>query len=372
MNTGNSTTFVAAHATTQITPTRLSRARRCLFVAVLVVVAGLLWEHSIETNAKSVLLISQLLPQIPLKPLDALTNKPAHLHFTISSAHGPIVIDLFRPVPHFGSIGAHSAPAIIFAMGVKAKPSDKKMLLSFTETFSRLGYVVMWPRLATLDQGSPLPETPDTFVSSVLYLRGQKIVDPRRVSIIGLSIGSSMGLIAAADSRIRGDVHVLGWFGGTYDVFDYLVGLATHTSTFDGKTIAWQPDREATSFVKHMLRAEHATAIARIFTARTPAQAWAILRAAPEAELNQLREIDPALHLKDFKADVFILHDQSDHFVSYLESVKLHQALPTDLMKTYLISNLFEHTHPKSGVSLSLLTGAVSLYGLLHDLLGDL
>jgi acetyl esterase/lipase len=330
---------------------------------------GVLWSGPLAAHAKAVLLISQVLPQVPVKPLDLLTNAPIHTRLALASPYGPVVADLFRPVPRFGGIAAHTEPAILLVMGVKAQESDKKLLLSFGQTLSRLGYMVMWSRLRALDQGSDMPEKPETVVVSVRYLKGLTTVAARRISIVGFSVGGSLAFVAATDPRIRADVHALVFFGGYYDIDDYLVSLATHTSTFHGKTMAWRPDPQAVSYAKKLLQTAHDWDVARIFGLRTRAQAEAILRAAPARELAPLRALSPSLHLKAFRTPIFILHATGDGFVPYLQSVKLDQALPPAIVKAYLISNLFDHTHPKAIVSLGALQGALKLYGFLYDAL---
>jgi acetyl esterase/lipase len=336
-------------------------------VVLLLVLAGVLWSGPLAAHARAVLLISQVLPQIPVKPLYLLTNAPVHTRLTLASPYGPIVADLFRPVPRFGGIGAHTEPAILLVMGVKAQESDKKLLLSFAQTVSRLGYVVMWARLRALDQGLSLPEKPETVIVGVRYLKGLTMVAPRRISIVGISVGGSLAFVAATDPRIRAGVHALIFFGGYYDIDDYLVSLATHTSTYHGKTMAWRPDPQAVGYARKLLQTAHAWNIVRIFGVHTRAQAEAILRAAPARELAPLRALSPSLHLKEFRTPIFILHAQGDTFVPYLQSAKLEQVLPPRMVKTYLISDLFAHTHPKAIVSLDALQGALKLYGFLYD-----
>ena len=128
-----------------------------------------------------------------------------------------------------------------------------------------------------------------------------------------------------------------------------------------------RPDPQAVSYAKKLLQTAHAGDVARIFGVRTRARAEAILRAAPAPELAALRALSPTLHLKEFRTPIFILHAQGDSFVPYLQSVKLDQALPPTMVKAYLISDLFAHTHPKAIVSLDALQGALKLYGFLYD-----
>lgn len=351
---------------------RAARQKRYRVLVAVLVLVGLLSFGPGQTHVKAALLITEVFPQAPIKPLDLLTNAPAHTQLTLGSPHGPIVADVFQPRPRFGVAGSRSQPAIILAMGVRTKASDRVMLLGLASTLSRLGYVVMWPRLRMLDHGGDLPEQPATFIAAIASLKGLAVVAPRRISILGFSVGSSLGFIAATDPRVRVSVHGLVFFGGYYDVFDFLISLATHTSRFDGKTIAWRPDHEATSYVQTLLRAEGAWGILRIFRAHTRTEALALLHAAPARELATLRAVSPSDHLRAFGTRIFILHDRGDHFVPYLEAAKLNRALPPAVTRTYLISDLFEHTHPKGGLSWQAVGGALDLYGFLHAALSYL
>jgi len=344
---------------------RAARRGRYLVAAVLLVLlvpAALVWTPTGQAHVKAMLLLAQEVPQVPVKPLGALTNTPLHERIALASAHNAMVADLFRPVPRFGTIQPHTEPAIMLALGVKTKASDRKLILAFAQTLSRLGYVVLWPRLRALDRGLPLLETPQTFVWGVQYLTRVASVDRQRISLFGFSVGSSLALVAAADRRIRGEVHALVFFGGYYDIFDYLTSLATQTIAVDGRTVAWRPDREALGLVHEILRAEHAGAIALIFGARTRAQAAAVLHAAPAVELATLRQMSPSDHIQGFRTRIFILHDKGDHFVPYVESAKLNQALGTRVAKSYLLSDLFAHTQLKVGLSWHVVQDAAALY----------
>lgn len=350
----------------------MARQRRYRVLAVVVVLAALLWSGPGQAHVKAALLIAEVFPEAPVKPLEFLTDAPRHTQLTLRSASGPIAADMFQPRPRFGVAGRHAQPAIILAMGVKTKVGDRNMLLGLAATLSRLGYVVLWPRLRALDHGSDQAEQPSTFITAIDYLKGLDVVAPHRISILGFSVGSSLGFVAATDPRVRSSVHGLVFFGGYYDVFDFLISLATHTSRFEGKTVAWQPDHEATSYVKKLLRSQRAWGVLRIFGTHTRAQAITILRAAPASELATLRAVNPSDHLRAFGTHIFILHDRGDHFVPYLEAAKLNQALRPAVARTYLISDLFQHTHPKGGLSWDAVGGAMDLYGFLHAALSYL
>ena len=307
----------------------------------------------IAANFKAVLLISQEFPQIPAKPLHSITKSPTRLKIELNSENGKIVADLFVP-----NSGSKPKPALILAMGVKTQEKDKPIVLGFADTLSRLGYVVFWPRLEILDQGTPLPEEPQKFIESFNYLEKHPAVDPERISMIGFSVGSSIALVASANPQIRSKVRSLVFYGGYYDIFDYLTSLATNSMVIKEKSIPWEPSEGATSHAKDILVAKNATSLLRIFEDTQNVQT--ILKSAPQEELNQLQKLNPADQIKNFRTQTFILHDKSDTYVPYVESTKLNNNLKTS--KTFLLVNLFEHVQPKKTFDPSMLPEFFKLY----------
>jgi hypothetical protein len=339
-----------------------------LAVLALLALGGWFWRGAIATHAKVLLLLSEEFPQVPVKPLHALTDPPVHETIRLEAPHGTVVADLFRP----GGESGGARPAVVLAMGIKTKPTDRPLILGFADTMSRLGYVVIWPRLEALDQGISLPENPETFVTAHRYLRGSGVAAEDRISMLGFSVGSSTAFVAAADPRISADVRALIFFGGYYDIFEYLVSLATHSSSFGGRQIVWRPDDEAVGHAREVLEATGAEGIARIFSAATPDEAEDVLRSAPEREIEALKTLSPSHHLEGFRARIFILHDTGDRYVPYLESAKLDRALTSRVEKRYLITEAFEHVQPRAGLSWHAVRQLASLYGFMYAAIGYL
>jgi hypothetical protein len=342
-------------------------------LALLAVLVGVFWAGPIAAHVKSILLLSEVLPQVPVKPLSALTDRPVHKTIALTSPHGKIVADLFLPAPPPGQSMRHTTPAVILALGVKTTPHDKPLILDFAQALSRLAYVVLWPRLQALDKGASMLEQPGTFITSFRYLERLDRVAPHRISLLGISAGASVAFVAAADPRINKQVHALIFFGGYYDIVDYLASLATGLSSFNNRTIAWHPSPEAVRHVQEILRARHAQGIAQAFAAatkvRTLGQARALLRSVPDREMVWLRQVSPSNHSGTFEARIFILHDKGDDFVPYLQAVQLNQSLPQRVERTYFITDLFEHVQPGQHISLSTVRDFVQLYGFLYEII---
>ena len=126
---------------------------------------------------------------------------------------------------------------------------------------------------------------------------------------------------------------------------------------------------DARSHAKGLLEVKQADHLVKIFDATSSAQIKNILSSAPDREVNVLKKYSPKEKLKQFKAKIFILHDKSDTYVPYVESIKLYQALSKEQVKAYHISDLFEHVQPNRPINFSEL---VKLYVFLYKVFSKL
>lgn len=308
----------------------------------------LIFFHQILAGLKGFLLISQEFPQIPIKPLHFLTNKPGHEFVRFSDG---VVADLF--LPNYST----KRPALIVAMGVRTNEKDKPTLLGFADTLARLGFVVLWPRLEALDQEKVKFEQPQTFIDSFKYLEKRIEVKKDQVSFVGFSVGSSIAMVAAQDLSINNEVHSLVFFGGYYNILDYLTSLATKSFIVDGQKVSWSPDQSGIDHANGILEKE-----------------GLVLSQFAQGELTKqdeerLLKYSPDQNLPDFKTPIFILHEKADNFVPFVESIKLRQALKGKLPITFHLANLFEHVQPKRGLSPQLVLEFAYLFGFLHKVL---
>lgn len=328
-----------------------------LLILVVIITSGFVFQKQITTHLKITLFITEEFPQIPIKPLGLLTAQPIHQKMELESSNGKIVGDLYLPIQ------PGKKPAVILAMGVKTSEKDKPLLWHFADSMARLGYVTFWPRLEALDIGQSLPEEPETFIESFKYLASLPQTDPKRISYVGFSVGSSTAFMAASDPEIAQQVHGLVFFGGQFDVFEYLLSLATRRIMLNDNVIPWEPDQDALNHAKGLLEAKEARQVLKIFDQKTATEAAVLLSKAPEDEISGLKKYSPKERINQFKAKIFILHDKSDALVPYAESVKLKQILPKDQIGEYLLIDLFEHVQPNRPIKFEEL---FKLYGFLY------
>lgn len=339
---------------------KMSRRQYLLLIFLVILLLGVVFHKQLTTHLKITLFITEEFPQIPIKPLGLISFGPFHEKVGLDSSNGRIVGDLFLPVD------PDKRPALILAMGVKTNEKDRPILLHFANTMARLGYVTFWPRLEVLDKGQSLPEEPETFIESFKYLANLESVDPKRISYVGFSVGSSTAFVAASDPKISDKVHGLVFFGGQFDIFEYLLSLATKTVKMNGLATPWNPDLDALNHAKGLLDTKGADQVLKIFDVKEASEAAVLLGKAPDDEILGLKKYSPKEYLGNFKAKIFILHDKSDTLVPYVESVKLSQALSEDQIEGYLLIDLFDHVQPNRPINIGEL---LKLYGFLYEVL---
>ncbi len=325
--------------------------RKLLKITVIILITFSLlvmfFHRAVASHVTTLLLLSEQFSQVPLKPLGLFTSSPSHQSIKLKSKNGQVVADLFLPANERGLVKKRSPSAVILAMGVKTSEKDKPIIINFAKSLVRLGYVVLWPRREELDQGKSLPEEPETFITAFQYLKEQEGVDKKRISLVGFSVGSSIAMVASANTEINEQVRAIVFFGGYYDIFSYLKSLDNKTVLLNGQNMPWQPAEGAVNHFKEILQTQAGL--------------------TEEAKAQKLHSLSPKEAIPQLKAAVFILHDKADTYVSYNEAIKLKEVLPKEQLKTFSLVNLFEHVQPKSGFSLEIIGEFFQLYGFIYS-----
>jgi predicted esterase len=316
-----------------------------LILVILLTLILLLIQPAAVTT-KVLILISEQFPQVPVKPLNVHTKEPKREYLSLGNG---VVADLFLP----NRTG--QKPALIIAMGVRTNEKDKPILLGFADTLARLGYVVIWPRLEDLDKEIVKYERPQTFIKAFEYLEQHSKVERNRISYIGFSVGSSLAMVAAEDPGINNQVRSLIFFGGYYNIFDYLKALATKSFVLDGQNIAWNPAGDGVNHAKGILEKDG-----------LELEQFKNVGEIPESQKNALLRFSPDQRIENYKAPIFIMHEKADNYVPYVESIKLRQALEGKILLTFHLANIFEHVQPKQGFSTQMLGEFIELFGFLH------
>src|SRR5919198_1474368 len=209
------------------------RPRACL--ALPLVVVGLLVSHPGRVAARTVLLMPEVYPDAPVRPLLWVSSPPRHEEYAYSSAAGQVDCDLYLPQG-----GGRHGTVILYtgAFGLRRAPA----FVQFAEALARSGAVVLVPESTALRAGDIRAEEVDTLLQAVSYLRARPEVDPSRVGIFGFSAGGSLVLLAAETELGRQQIAFVNIFGAYYDAGDLLRQVAEDRIEADGGSEDWEPD----------------------------------------------------------------------------------------------------------------------------------
>ncbi len=309
----------------------------------------IVFHKQLITHARILLIITQEFPGILIKPLN-LVPSPTHKKISWKSGRGEFVSDVFIPRVAFDT-KPHSLPVLIVAVGIKLLPQDHKNFIQSVKNLSKLGYLVVYPRSKLVDENWSKIESPDTFIEAFHYVENLKEVDKSRISIFGFSSGASVALIAAEDKYLNNRLHAFLFWGGYFNIFDYMESLMTENVSLNGKKISWKPKEDVVGIFKLMLQSRKTLAALNNLKKN---QNFKWRNSIPNDEVIQLKKFNPSEYISQFKAPIFIIHDIDDKLIPYVESVKLNQALANKVKTSIILSDLFNHVRPRDNFSLNL------------------
>lgn len=371
-----------------------------LAAAVLVVAcvgAGTVATEPGRDAFTSAMFLPDMLFSLPVRPVTWLSDTPIHEHVTIRYGEGAsIPADIYRPG------GGTNHGAVVFSMGAPPLEPDDRRLQKLAEDAARAGLVMVIPFSPRLEREDIEQEEVDALVAAFRYMEEQSYVAADRTGFIGVSVGSSLALLAAADARIRDDVDFVVAFGGYYDALDTFIAIATHRIWYGAKAEDWEPDPHservmARQIVARLDRESDRDLLWRQFvrqnepltpseiasltgegkaaydflTAPNPEAARAALDRLPASLVDELRALSPSSVADRLNTELFIVHDRSDAFIPYVESRRLRDQLAGRPDLHYDEVSLFEHVEPRLGRQAPgvVLLDATRLYYRLYQLL---
>jgi dienelactone hydrolase len=377
----------------------MGRLRRIGLVLLVVVVLAVAWEPT-RVGIQTAVMLPNLLGS-PVRPLDWLSAPPQRSSVPYRGTDAAGDGDLAELwLPSWAS-AQRPAGAILLVLGVNNVGRNHPVVARVAEGLARTGAAVLVPDSRTLLEGRLEVSEIDGVVRAFQTLLARPEVDPGRVGIAGFSVGGSLALLAAGDPRIASDVRWVNAFGAYADAATYLASVSAHAHrAADGTAVAWEPsplarevylgfmldqvpdadDRTALDdafgaavlagerpTVEPDLRAALATdagrAVHDLLTAASLGMATDAIADLPPASGEFIDAISPIRHLDGLEADLFVMHETTDHHVPFMESRALVAAMAPDApVRGVSEFRLFDHVQPDD---LDLIAAAPELMKLL-------
>ncbi len=322
--------------------------------------------------AKTVGLVAQVLPEAPVHPLGLLTSDPERTQIMYPVPAGQNPADIYR-MP-----GGGPKPAIVLFLGVSPAGRNDPRVVNLANALARTGFIVFVPWSQDMMNGIVEPSDVGLLVSAFQYVKTLPGVDPKRIGGAGFSVGASLMVIAAADSRMRNEVRFINFFAGYYDVRDYLAEVSSHEAFYKGSTRPWDPnpltvevftrlliDGLPSSAERAVLNAHFvngdpitpqqvealspgAAAVYHLLSGTTLDEARRLILELPEPMLKKMDELSPSRYVDSLRADLWIMHDRSDTLEPVEESRRLYDATKAHGNVDFTELSSFQHVDPKS------------------------
>ncbi|GEM_PF-1400964 len=256
--------------------------------------------------------------------------------------YGPPASDDARPPLHVHG----DVEVVLMVPGAAPAGRDDTRLVVLAEAFARSDRVVIVPELEVY-QETLVPEDLERLVTLI----GALAPHHGPVVLTGISFGGSLGLIAAGDPRVAGDVALVGTFGAYADLAGVLQAATTGVGLVDGEAYPWDPDPRAERVVREqivgLLPPEEGERLDRALDREDPSQLPAELRPAydvltqsdpqrvmelvaslPAPVLDRLEVVSPTRAVPALDVPIVALHARDDPVIPYAELHRLGSAYP--------------------------------------------
>ena len=379
--------------------TSLSWLARAVLLALLLLGALLSLLPTGRAALRGTLLVPAVLLPNKQTPLTVSGSAVRHTTMEISARSGPVYLDIYEPDDATPPLpGAREGVVVIPGIGDERKDSQ---LINLSVSLAREGIVVMDLTTPALIEKRLDPDDVDAVVQAFQTLARHPSVGPGRAGILGVSGGGDLGMLAAADPRIRDQLGFIMLFGGYYDATSLLRDFGRRALDVDGALQPWAPNpvpvealartiaptlsaSEGKLLVgalkeggKPLTAAQLASlspgalAAYHLLHGDDPAHVDADIAALSPAMQRDLVALSPSAVLGDIRAPIYLLHDRNDTYVPFTESRAFAAALvkanhPHDFVEL----NIFAHVEVKYGQGIGPLVGdGARLFGILTELL---
>lgn len=331
--------------------------------------------------AKAVVAVPQIVP-VPIRPLEWLTAAPSRQTVSFECKGRATLADLYRPAV------SGRQPAVVMTLGANDLGARDPRAITLATTLARSGFltlvVVGAPRMVDSDVLDPLGilEAPAVTAAAFDYLAGQTGVDNGRIGLVGVCVGASACLLAAARAELAHRVAFVFAIGPYYCLRDLLrATVSGFARSKDGQCRPWSAEawsRQRThdwllsvltpddrTRVREVLErgersspdclSAQAAAVFHLASGVTVESADEYIDALGEDFVSALREASPAGQLAGLRAATYVMHGVADRVVPVDESRRLIGALEGQVPLRYAEFELFEHvdaTRPMSVVRL--------------------
>ena len=293
-----------------------------------------------------------------------LTLRPHTEERTLSFQQEPLRLTLFYPG------GKDVRGGLLLVNGAVERGNDEPAIRRVAISFARLGFLVALPDLASLRAYRLDHDDPGRLTVAFAALRSDPVVTGKPIGLVGFCFGASLGLLAASDPAVAGDVAFVAGAIPYARLDTLIVDVLSHSAVGTAGVRPWEPrddvqaklplaligllgDEKDHEALRDLL--EHnalqtgqadlspaAEALRRLLLARDRQEAEGLLAKQDPALLAALRDLSPLPQLDGLRAPLFLFHSANDRVIPWEHSAALVEAAPSG--GRLEVSTLLQHT----------------------------
>jgi dienelactone hydrolase len=215
------------------------------------------------------------------------------------------------------------APGLVLVHGIAPAGKDDPRLREAAALLARAGWAVAVPTIGGLTMLRLRPEDADAVVAAIQALDSSGF---RPVAVLGVSLGSSPALLAAADpsvSRVVSAVLALGGYGSAVELLRYTL---TGAYAFERHRGTRAVDESAIAAFARANPELVDAAGRRLVANRDPGALDGLVAALSPETRRLLDRLSPERVIPGLGAPLFLVHGRGDPAVPFTESLRLDRA----------------------------------------------
>jgi acetyl esterase/lipase len=260
------------------------------------------------------------------------------------------------PAPESGEIGGVAgrlyavgdAPAILIVPGATPQGVEDPRVNDVARALARSGRTVFIPELELYRERF----AHEDLERIVVAVGGLAERSNRPVTVVGISYGGSLALVAAADPRMEGRLSRVATLGAYYDLIGVIQAVTTGGSLIGDRFIPWEGHPNAKAFLaartaellpeyQRVLLMETldgradpedldpgARSLYDLLVNQDPHQTALLVDRLPPEYRTVLKDFSPSAFADHIDVPVFAMHSTDDPLVPYAELLRLEAGMP--------------------------------------------
>jgi dienelactone hydrolase len=309
---------------------------------VIAAIAGFLYRSTVAAQVDAVVVLPSVLETPGLTwTTEQLTDEPRVEDTEVAAMPTTLV----RPA------GSGPWPAVLFVNGATRLGRDHPRVRALARGLGRAGYVVVIPDLPRLRIGEITTQTLDAAIGVARATANRPDVRDGRIALVGVSVGASLALAAAAEPGIAERVSVVAGIAPYADLRNVLRLATTGGYRADGRLVPYETDPFLLEAADRSLGAAIRAGapwrpVAHLLINRDPRRFDELYAALPAEIRSDHLRLSPITRIDRVQAPVELASAPRDKYFPLAESRALAARAP-DARLT--VTTTLDHAIPEPG-----------------------